>query len=127
MYRVTLKVTDGGDLSDTRSRTVEVVTGPHIQLQAAGSRGNGRSVALLTWSGLDGDSVQIRRDGKQIAEVPNTGKFLDHTAGDLRKAARYQVCDAKGEHCSEEFLVALGPFWSNKPAVPEASLGRFKR
>ena len=113
-YRVTLKVTGGNETSDTRSRTIQIVTERAIELRAAGGRQNGRGIAVLTWSEAGTDTVIIRRNGQQIAEVPNTGKYRDTDLASLRKTAAYQVCDANGTNCSEEIVVMLGPVWGLK-------------
>jgi len=113
-YHVTLKVTGGNQTSDTRSRTIEVVSEPAIELSAASRRQNGGAVAVLTWTDAATDTVIIRRNGKPIAEVPNTGKYLDTDLASLRKSATYQVCDADGADCSEEIVVMLSPVWGLK-------------
>jgi PKD repeat protein len=113
-YRVTLKVTGGNETSATRSRTIQIVTERAIELRAAGGRQNGRGIAVLTWSEAGTDTVIIRRNGQQIAEVPNTGKYRDTDLASLRKTAAYQVCDANGTNCSEEIVVMLGPVWGLK-------------
>ena len=119
-YHVTLKVTGGNQTSDTRSRTIEVVSERAIELSGAGRRQKGRTIAVLTWTDAETDTVTIHRNGKQIAEVPNTGKYLDTGAAFLRKSATYQVCDANGADCSEEIVVMLSPAWDHK--APESKL-----
>ena len=127
VYRVTLKVSNGGTLSDTRTRTVEVVSGRPIVLQAQGGSVNGRNNVLLTWSEAATPSVRIYRDGKPIVTAPNTGKFLDAEAARLQKAAVYRVCDSDGAHCSKEITVVLGLNWSARQAESGAAPGTFKR
>ena len=106
-------MTDGGTASDTRSRTIEVVSERPIELEGTGGRLNQRGVAALKWSQADTATVIVKRDGKTIAEAPNTGKYHDTDAGAVRKTARYQVCDALGEHCSEEIVVLFAPAWGS--------------
>lgn len=124
VYQVTLKVTDRDKLSSTRSRTVEVIFERQITLDATGSRLNGRGVAVLKWSRADTTSVIVLRDGKQIAEVANSGKYLDKEATAMRKSARYQVCDARGGSCSEEVTVLFAPLRGNRQPANEAPLGK---
>lgn len=127
VYRVTLKVTDGDKLSDTRTRSIEVISRRAIELQASAGRPGEQSVALLTWSRAAGDTVTILRNGKPIAEVANTGKFADKGAARLRKAARYQVCEPSGERCSREVIVLFTPMWGSKPPANDPSPLTFKR
>jgi PKD repeat protein len=114
VYRVTLKVTNGGTLSDTITRTIEVVAARPIELEGTGGRLNARSVAVLRWSQASTQTVIVRRDGRQIAEVANTGKYIDTDTKGVRKTARYQVCDSLGGHCSREFVVLFGPAWGDQ-------------
>jgi PKD repeat protein len=124
VYQVTLKVTDGDKLSSTRSRTVEVIFELQIALDASGSRLNSGGVAVLKWSRANTDSVIVLRNGKQIAEVANSGKYLDKDTTAMRKSARYQVCDALGGNCSEEVTVLFAPLWSYRQPANDAPLGK---
>jgi PKD repeat protein len=126
-YRVTLKVTGGDQTSATRSRTIQVESERAIDLRATGGRPNGRAIAMLTWTNAGTDTVLIRRNGQQIAEVPDTGKYIDTGLTTLRKSATYQVCEAGGANCSEEIVVMLGPIWGLKAPedkLPPAKLRR---
>jgi PKD repeat protein len=127
VYRVTLKVSGGGTLSATRSRTVEVVSARPIELEGSGARLNERGVAALKWSEAATATVIVRRDGKQIAEVANTGKYLDTDTKGIRKTARYQVCDSLGEHCSTEIVVLFAPAWSSQYPEGKTPPGKVKR
>lgn len=127
VYRVTLKVTDGDTLSDTRTRTVRIESERAIELKGTGGPQKSRGVALLRWAYAETDTVQILRNGKQIAETANTGKYLDTGAARLGKSARYQVCDASGGHCSDEILVMLGSSWGGKLPAGNAFPGKFKQ
>jgi PKD repeat protein len=127
VYRVTLKVTGGGTLSATRSRTVEVVSASPIELEGSGARLNERGVAALKWSKATTATVIVRRDGKQIAEVANSGKYLDTDTKGIRKTARYQVCDSLGEHCSTEIVVLFAPAWSSQYPEGKTPPGKVKR
>jgi hypothetical protein len=46
--------------------------------------------------------------------VANASKYVDTDTKGLRKSARYQVCDSRGEHCSEELVVLFGPAWGSQ-------------
>ena len=123
VYQVTLKVTDRDKLSSTRSRTVEVIFERDIALEVSGSRLNGRGVAVLKWSRADTKTVIVLRNGKQIAEVANSGKYLDKDTTAMRKSARYQVCDARGGNCSEEVTLLFAPLRNNRLLANEEPLG----
>ena len=127
VYRVTLKVTDGNTLSDTRTQTVTLESERAIELKGTGGLQKGRGVALLTWTHAETDTVQILRNGKQIAVTANTGKYLDTGAATQRKSARYQVCEATGGYCSDEIMVVLGRAWGTKPSSDGTYPGKFKR
>jgi PKD repeat protein len=120
VYQVTLKVIDGDTLSSTRTRTVEVISARQIALNAAGSRLNGGGVAVLKWSRASTDTVIVLRNGKQIAEVANSGKYLDKNTAAVRKSARYQVCDARGGNCSEEVTVLFATLRNNSQPANKA-------
>jgi chitodextrinase len=125
-YLVTLKVTDRDKLSSTRSRAVEVILERQIALNASGSRLNGGGVAVLKWSLAKTNTVIVLRNGKQIAAVANSGKYLDKDTTAMRKSARYQVCDARGGNCSEVVTVLFASLRSNRPPANEAPFGKIK-
>ncbi|MGK2924128.1 MAG: PKD domain-containing protein, partial [Lysobacterales bacterium] len=126
LYQVTLKVTDGDKLSSTRSRTVEVILERPIALEAWGNRLNSGGVAVLKWSRANTNTVIVLRNGKQIAAVANSGKYLDKDTTATRKSARYQVCDARGGNCSEVVTVLFASLRSNRPPASEATFGKIK-
>lgn len=124
VYQVTLKVTDGDRQSSTRSRTVAVVSTGPIMLEATGGRLNDRGLAILKWARASTDSVVILRNGKPITQVANTGKYVDMATTGVRKAARYQVCDALGERCSKEITVLFAPARGSKYPAGQLPHGR---
>jgi PKD repeat protein len=82
-YSVTLTVTDneGATGSKTRSVTVSETVNPppgdEFTLSAVGYKVQGRKRTDLTWSGTNATSVDVFRNGVQVATVPNNGAYTD--------------------------------------------------
>jgi PKD repeat protein len=108
-FQVTLEVEDDGGLSGSRSRTVEfhtaVGTEQEITLSAHGTLHGARAVAELKWTGAEGDSVEIHRDGARLATTSNDGKFVDTLKSDRLKPAVYRVCLPGSGQCSNSVEV----------------------
>ncbi len=61
----------------------------------------------LTWTGGEGEQVDVRFDGEVVATAANTGKFTHtFTAAAIGPgSATYQVCNAGTDECSAEITV----------------------
>ncbi len=108
VYAVTLKVTDSGQASDSRTQIIEIKTEPEFELYASGSLHNKISMAILTWSGTDVDTVHVHRDGKLMMRTANTGKYKDKMVKSFRKSAVYRLCEPATGRCSNEVEVKFG-------------------
>ncbi|WP_328951649.1 AAA family ATPase [Streptomyces sp. NBC_00184] len=87
----------------------------HRLMKAVGSRWLGLRSAALTWNGATTEKVEVVRDGKVVATVPNTGRYTDRIAGRVRPSYTYRLCDVGTRHCSTEAEVDFtGP---GTPAV----------
>ncbi|WP_338702586.1 S8 family serine peptidase [Streptomyces sp. Q6] len=81
-------------------RVVKVRLGASYELTARGSRVRGVHSAALTWNGATTAKIEVVRNGKVIATVPNTGRSTDVVHIEERPTYTYQLCDAGTEHCS---------------------------
>lgn len=101
-YYISLIVVDKNGSSDTLARRIEATETRIIELTVSPIPGVKSSVAVLNWHGAKSDSVRIVRNGGQIAEVKNRGKFLDRKLQGVEKMAAYQVCEMDTGLCSSE-------------------------
>ncbi|MGW0940426.1 S8 family serine peptidase [Streptomyces sp. NPDC002666] len=83
-------------------QVVKIRTGARYEMKASGSRLWGVHSAALTWDGATTDKVEVLRDGKVVATVPNTGRYTDRIAVRGRPTYTYQLCDVGIRHCSAE-------------------------
>ncbi|WP_371602120.1 S8 family serine peptidase [Streptomyces sp. NBC_01220] len=83
-------------------QVVKVRTGARYEMKAVGSRWLGLRSAALTWNGATTEKVEVVRDGKVVATVPNTGRYTDRIAGRGRPSYTYRLCDVGTRHCSTE-------------------------
>lgn len=74
---------------------------PPVELGVSIAAGRMRTLATLNWdAGLS--RVEIRRNGAVVAEVDNTGTYIDAMLTPLRPATlQWQVCNAGTWECSE--------------------------
>ena len=106
-YTVTLKVTDSNKSSGVSKRTIEVVAGDPLTLNAS-VVDDKHTAALLEWTGSRDDRLAVFRDGSQVAVVRDLGKFLDRDVKSSGPSVRYRVCEASGERCSNPVKVLVG-------------------
>jgi PKD repeat protein len=103
-YSVTLKVTDnaGGTGSVTKSVTVAVAlpTSNPIKLSLSGSVKDNRQNVLLTWSGLNGATIDMYRDGAILAKAVNDGSQNTTIPLQGKAAYTYKVCELSSTRCS---------------------------
>ena len=111
-YTVTLTVTDNDGDSDSTSKQVTVAAASEpepepepepgdITLTADGYKVQGRWRTDLSWSGAEGSSVDIYRDGSLLTTVANTGAYTDATNIRGGGTLTYQVCEAGTSNCSD--------------------------
>jgi PKD repeat protein len=106
-FEVTLTVTDNEDASTKRSYKVTVDADRKIELNATSTVMNTKALTYLNWKGAKSKSIRILRDGKQIADTTNSGKYYDISIKNQRKLARYQVCETSSNVCSNEIKVQI--------------------
>ena len=103
---MTLTVTDDQGASDSTIQSVTVNDGSssNISLSASGYKVRGVHHADLTWSGSNGGSIDIYRNGALIATVADSGSYTDNTGNKGGGASyTYQVCDSSA--CSNNATV----------------------
>ena len=108
-YTVTLTVTDTSGQTDTTTRTVTVAAASsnNIDLSASGYKRKGRHNVDLSWSGANGSSVDIYRNGSLITTTSNDGAYTDATGRRGGATYRYQICEAGTSNCSAEVTVVF--------------------
>ncbi|MFE3515220.1 S8 family serine peptidase [Streptomyces sp. NPDC059166] len=90
-------------------RVIKVRVGARYELTATGQGSLLRRTALA-WNGATTAQVEVVRDGRVVATVPNTGRFTDLIAGPRRPSYTYRLCDVGKDHCSAEAEVSFtGP------------------
>ena len=104
-FDIVLTVTDNDEASDSRTYRVTVEDDRKIELNATSTVMNMKALTYLNWKGATSESVRILRDGKQIADTVNSGKYYDISMKNHRKLARYQVCETTSSVCSNEIKV----------------------
>jgi PKD repeat protein len=97
-YTVTLTVTDNAGSSSTHAKTFNP-----ISVSTRGYKANGRQKVDLSWSGADGASFDVVRNGARIATVSAT-TYTD-TVGRGGGAYTYQVCESGSSICSNAATV----------------------
>ncbi|MGY6587621.1 MAG: S8 family serine peptidase [Wenzhouxiangella sp.] len=112
-YTVTLSVTDDDGAGDTTSKLVTVAAATpepepepepepgDISLTADGYKVQGRWRTDLSWSGAQGSSVDIYRDGSLLTTVSNSGSYTDATNLRGGGTLTYQICEAGTSNCSD--------------------------
>jgi len=102
-YTVSLTVTDDDGAVDSTTQDVTVSdgsTGGGITLSGSGYKVKGRHNIDLTWSGANGSTVDIYRDGSLIATTANDGSYTDSTNNRGGATYVYEVCEAGSSTCS---------------------------
>ena len=71
-----------------------------ITLNATGSKIKGMWSASMTWSGASSTQVDIKRDGNNVATVPNSGNYIYNMSDKGGGSITLQVCEANSTNCS---------------------------
>lgn len=107
---MTLTVTDTNNQTDSTTQSVTVssgASGGDIQLSANGYKTRGRQNVDLSWSGANGGTVDIYRDGSVIATTANDGAYTDAIGAKGGGSYTYQVCEAGTSTCSATTTVVF--------------------
>ncbi|MEA2725394.1 MAG: hypothetical protein QOH59_3165, partial [Gemmatimonadales bacterium] len=114
-YQVTLIATDDDAAPTTVTHTVTVATPPSIVLSVTGSVDATKQYMALKWSGAQGASVDVYRNGVFLKTDTNDGKYTNSRSLPGASQYTYKVCQAATTVCSNEATVQFG-------APPSASI-----
>jgi subtilisin family serine protease len=79
-----------------------------ITLTGTGTKVKGEWVADLAWSGADGGTVRIFRDGSLLTTAANAGSYRDVTTFKGGGSLQYRVCEASpSEVCSDTITITF--------------------
>ena len=78
-----------------------------ITLSAVGRKVQGFQRVDLTWTGANGSTVIIIRNGQPIATAQNTGAYTDNINKKGGGSYTYQVCETTGSSCSNVATVTF--------------------
>jgi serine protease len=107
-HTITVSAVDSvtNSASDTISITITSPPGA-ITLQVSPNKQKGKHTPVLSWSGANGGSVDIYRDGGELklTTTANDGSYTDATGNKGGRTYRYQVCEVDSSICSAEVTV----------------------
>ncbi len=111
-YSVSLTVTDNSGDSSTVSEDVVVgePTGDGITLTVAATKVKAENAAILSWTGVNSDNVDIYRVGplsKDITNIKDEGTYIDSIGKKVTGTYTYKVCEAGTGVCSLEIPVTF--------------------
>ncbi|MBT8062987.1 MAG: fibronectin type III domain-containing protein [Gammaproteobacteria bacterium] len=78
-----------------------------INLSATGRVKRGQHEVKLDWSGANGSSMDVVRDGVIIATTSNNGRYTDKTGNSGSQTYVYQVCESGTNNCSNEVTMVF--------------------
>ncbi|MFE6977996.1 S8 family serine peptidase [Streptomyces sp. NPDC057682] len=86
-------------------QVVKVRTGARYEMGATGGLVRGVHRTALTWDGAATAKVEVVRNGRVVATVPNTGRYTDRIGVRGRPVYTYRLCDVGTRHCSNEVRI----------------------
>jgi hypothetical protein len=78
-----------------------------ITLTATGTRGHGRRMVDLIWSGATGATVDIYRNNGLLVNTANNGRYTDTINGGGHGTFTYRVCETGTQTCSGNATVTF--------------------
>ncbi|PMG51530.1 S8 family serine peptidase [Shewanella sp. 10N.286.52.B9] len=104
IYSVTLVVTDSEGLTDTTAMDIEVFD---YSIDAAVTRTmvsrRGSAAVDLSWSGANGESVNIYRDDVMVSTTSNDGRYRDRFTNAPAEVT-YKICETDTTLCSDPIV-----------------------
>jgi len=76
-------------------------------LSASGTRGQGRRIVNLSWSGAVSTTVDVYRNNAFLVNTQNDGAYTDTINGAGHGTFTYQVCNAGSQTCSNQATVTF--------------------
>ena len=106
-YRVSAYNGSGSSVSSNEA-TATTEAGAAITLSVQIYKVRAEYFADLTWSGATTDTVDIYRDGNELATVTTSGAYTDSLGKKPATTYVYKVCEVEsGEVCSDEVTVSF--------------------
>ncbi|GAA1731789.1 hypothetical protein GCM10009809_29040 [Isoptericola hypogeus] len=87
-------------------RVVKVRVGARFVARAAAHELHGLRWVDLEWEGATSAEVDVVRNGRVVATVPNTGRYTDLGPG-YRDSLTYRLCDAGTDRCTDDVVAAF--------------------
>jgi hypothetical protein len=78
-----------------------------ITLSATGTRGQGRRIVNLTWSGAVSPTVDVYRNNAFLVNTQNDGTYTDTINGSGHGTFTYRVCEVGTQTCSNNVTVTF--------------------
>jgi serine protease len=110
-YQVTLTATDDSGASNTKTKTVSVISETEISSninlshQWARLSSRGRLRVRLLWSDAMGSRVDIYLNGENVERTRNDGQHTNRESGVTGSTFTYQLCEKDSIVCSNEHTV----------------------
>jgi PKD repeat protein len=101
-YTVTLTVTDDGGATRQQTAQVTVSSPSAISLTATGKEDATKQSMILRWTGAQGTTVDIYRDGAFIKNTPNDGRQTVTKKGTSPATFILKVCEGQTLTCSNQ-------------------------
>jgi len=109
-YEVTLTVTDDDGANASKTSAVSVssgATGGNVEASIWSSTlRRGRLKVTINWTGAEGSTVTIYRNGVLLSTDANDGQYIDQENNVSETYFEYQVCDESAS-CSEVLVVSF--------------------
>jgi hypothetical protein len=124
-YTVTLTVTDNQGLTDVETRVIEVLPPPPVLDIVGLSRNKSRFEFRvdLTWSGAEGELVNLLRNSVSVDVPDNDGEHRDRFRS-LQTSFRWRICElAAPDFCSNEVRLDVAPNMTGEMATVSAEVG----
>jgi PKD repeat protein len=107
-YTVTLTATDDDAATGTASKSITVSGGVStITLSVTGRQDATKHYMTLVWSGANGATVDVYRNGAFLANTANDGHYTNSRTIRVPVTYTYKVCEAGTAICSNEATVGF--------------------
>jgi hypothetical protein len=82
-------------------------TASSIKLKVTGRSTNGRQYMTLTWSGIQGSTIDVYRDGRRLTSTENDGRYVNVRRYQGRISYTYKACRRGTHTCSKSVTVTF--------------------